>query len=374
MLKLLKKKADPKVGPDYLVLNIGPQHPSAARDLRIVVQLDGEHVERCVPQNGYLHGGFEKLAESMPTGAFFELLDRGGSLASATVQLALVEAIETLADIETTERCAYVRVLIAELDRIARHLRTIAAIAHETGADLASRMLREPAAQVDALVARFFGGRTFARIGGLAADIPAGVTTDCDETLDGVERALASTESMLSRNRIFVHRTKGIGTISRDDARAHTLSGPTLRATGIAEDVRRTAPYLVYDRIDFDIPVGTRGDTFDRYLVRCAEIRESRKIIHEVLNALPLGKVGGDAKPADIELPTGELYRAIESPDGELGVYLAAAGGSTLRRLRLRSPSLAHFEAFGAKTPGHELGNVLPFLASLGIRPAEIDR
>lgn len=377
MLKLLKKKTDPKVGPDYMVLNLGPHHPGAPRNLRSVVQLDGDRVITCVPQPGFLHGGFEKQAETMSLASLLELVDTTGYGAAPSFQIAMFEALERLFGAPPSERAAFIRVLIAELDRIAEHLRAAAAVARDLGADLVESILAGPASTIDGIIAQFrpHGGHCFATIGGLRCDIPNGLSTDCDLVFKTIDRAIADTHRMLTRSRVFAHRTKNVGKFTPEEARLHGLTGPALRACGVAEDVRRDDPYLVYGSIQFDIAVGSAGDAYDRHLVRIEEIRVSMGIVREVLNMLPLGKVDGADLDLSDPLPAGEIYAPTECSRGELGCFVSATGsGDALHRLHLRTPSLYHYQAFGAQAAGHDLTDVLTFLASMDIRPEELDR
>jgi len=375
MLKLLKKKADPKLGPDYLVLNLGPHHTGPARGLRVVVQLDGETIVTCVPQCGFRHAGIEKMAQELELGEFLRLASRSNLPGTLAAELAMVTAIEALLGVEITERCAYLRVFLAEVHRMAEHLRAVAGMAQACGAELVGAPLSRAIHALDALGARFRGDEGWHRIrpGGLARDLPSGVTAEYDEALERVERALALADRHLVHNRIFVHRTKAVGVLSPDDARQGSLTGPALRATGVAWDVRRDDPYLVYDRLPFDVVAGSRGDAFDRMLVRIEEVRQSASVVRELLQALPLGKVD---VPLDLrrELPNGDLYRAVESPAGELGCFVAARGGQRLRRLRLRAPSLFDLCAFGRSAEGMHVSDALASLASFHVEPREVDR
>ena len=375
MLKLLKKKADPKVGPDYLVLNLGPHHSGAARGLRVVVQLDGETVIRCVPQCGYRHGGFEKLAESTSATGLLDHIDRTGWMAAPATQIAIASAFEAAIGVTIPERAAFVRMLAAELERIAGHLSNTSALARDLGVDRVAVRVARASNAVASTIRELSegGGHAFVRLGGVARDLPEGITSRIDDALRQTERAIGLAESGLGNTRTFGLRTRGIGAYSMQDVADFSLSGPVLRACGLMEDVRTYASYLAYGQVSFDVPIGSEGDARDRFRVRLAEIRQSLRIVRSVLTDIPPGAVREDVAP-DPVLPEGETYRAVEAPGGELGCLLVGSGEPRPRRLRLRTPSQFHFRSMSARAVDHRLADVIPFLTSLDIRIEELDR
>jgi NADH-quinone oxidoreductase subunit D len=360
-----------------LVLNMGPQHPSTHGVLRVVLRLDGERVVGSDIVIGYLHRGIEKLCEHRDWAQIVLLTDRMDYVAAASNNLGYCETVEKLMSLEVPRRARYIRTILAELQRIASHCLWLGTHAMDLGAmTVFLYAFRERELVLD-LFEEYCGARltyNAMRIGGLPLDIPAGWDRKLREFCNLFETRVAEYEELLTNNRIWLERTTGIGVISGDDAVAIGLTGPPLRGSGVARDVRKAEPYAAYDEIDFDVPIGSAGDTYDRYLVRIEEFLQSIRIIRQALDGLPEGPVLGKV-PRLIRPPAGETYHAIESPKGELGFFIVSDGKSNAPyRFRVRPPSFCNLQALPRLIQGHLVADVVALIGSIDIVVGEVDR
>lgn len=384
-----------------MTLNMGPQHPSTHGVLRLVLELDGEIVVRCVPHIGYLHTGIEKGLESKRYQQGIPLTDRLDYLAPLSNNLAYVLAIEKALGISVPERAQTIRILLTELTRIKSHLVWLGTHALDVGAMSVFLYCFREREQILDMYEAVSGQRmmsTYFRVGGLAADLPPGFEQQVQSFLATFPDRLEEYEALLTKNPLWRQRTVGIGTIKAADAIALGLSGPSLRASGVAYDVRRAHPYSGYESYQFDVPIGKAGDVYERYVVRMAEMRQSHRIAFQALQRLtpgpinvadpklipppkPLLKVSMEALIHHFKLyaegfsvPAGEVYQAIEAPKGELGVYLVSDGSPRPYRVHYRAPSFVNLQALGRMVEGRLVADVVAVIGSLDIVLGEIDR
>lgn len=360
-----------------LVLNMGPQHPSTHGVLRVILRLDGERVVDADLVIGYIHRGIEKLSENRDWTQIIALTDRTDYVAAATNNLGYCETVEKLMSLEVPRRARYIRTILAELQRVASHCIWLGTHAMDIGAmTVFLYALRERELILD-LFEEYCGARltyNAMRVGGLPLDIPPGWDRKVLAFCDIMASKVPEYEELLTNNRIWLERTHDIGVISGPDAIAIGLSGPPLRGSGVLRDVRKDEPYAAYDEFEFDIPLGSRGDTYDRYLVRMEEFRQSLRIIRQALDGLPEGPVMGKV-PRLIKPPAGETYHAIESPKGELGYFIVADGKSTNPyRLRVRPPSFCNLQALRQLIRGHLVADVVALIGTIDIVLGEVDR
>jgi NADH-quinone oxidoreductase subunit D len=395
---------------EKMVLNMGPSHPSTHGVLRIVLELDGEIITKAMPDIGYLHRGDEKIAENMTYTQFIPYTDRLDYLAPLHNNVAYALAVEKLMGIDKKlpPRCQYIRVICCELARISAHLLGLGAFAMDVGALTVFLHTFTEREYIYTLIEKLTGARfttSYTRIGGLARDLPPGWVDECRHFLKGVVVNFDESETLLTRNRIFVDRTRNIGVISKEDAINYGLSGPNLRGSGVDFDLRKAHPYLVYDQLDFEVPIGSVGDCYDRYLVRMEEMRQSVRIILQCLDKLPGGadnKAGEPINVADgktvlppkekvmtsmeelihqfilvtqgVNAPPGEVYFGAENPKGELGFYINSRGGGTPYRMKIRAPSFANLSILPHVLPGHMMSDVVSILGSIDFVMGECDR
>ena len=367
----------PMFDTDEMVINMGPQHPSTHGVLRLILKLDGERVVSCDPVIGYLHRGVEKLCESRDYTQIVLITDRMDYVAAATNNLGYVETIEKLYAIEVPRRARYIRTTLSELQRVASHLLWLGTHAADLGAlTVLLFSLRERELVLD-LFEEYCGARltyNAMRIGGQPVDVPPGWDKKVLAFCDQQEQKLPEYETLLTHNRIFVERTKDIGIISAADAIGIGLSGPPLRASGVYRDVRKDEPYAAYDEMEFDVPLGVKGDTYDRYLVRLEEFRQSLRIIRQAMPGLPEGPIMAKV-PRLIKPPAGETYHAIEAPKGELGYFVASDGKSpSPYRFRVRPPSFCNLQALPQLVKGHLVADVVALIGTIDIVLGEVDR
>jgi NADH-quinone oxidoreductase subunit D len=382
-------------------LNFGPQHPAAHGVLRLVLELDGEVVTRVDPHIGLLHRGTEKLIEYRPYLQSVGYFDRLDYVSMMCQEHAYVLAIENLLGIEIPKRAQFIRVLFSEITRILNHLLNVTTMALDVGAMTPLLWGFEEREKLMGFYERVSGARMHAnyfRPGGVAREMPAGLTDDIRDWMAGFPKVLDDIERLLNDNRIFRQRTVDIGVVSADDAIDLGFTGPMLRASGVPWDLRKSQPYEVYELMDFDVPVGRHGDCFDRYLVRMAEMRQSLRIMAQCLDQMPLGPVKiNDYKvvpPPRLELkrsmealihhfklytegfhvPAGETYAAVEAPKGEFGVYLVADGTNRPYRCRVRASSFPHLAALEFMARGHMLPDIPAIIGAMDIVFGEIDR
>jgi NADH-quinone oxidoreductase subunit D len=395
---------------EKMVLNMGPSHPSTHGVLRIVLELDGEIITKAAPDVGYLHRGDEKIAENMTYTQFIPYTDRLDYLAPLANNVAYALAVEKLLGIEKQlpPRCQYIRVICCELARVSSHLLGLGAFAMDVGAMTVFLHTFTEREKIYNLIEALTGARfttTYTRIGGLSRDLPPGWVDQCRKFLDEVAHNFDESEQLLTRNRIFVDRTKNVGVIPRDIAIDYGLSGPNLRASGVDYDLRKAHPYLVYDQLQFDVPVGSVGDCYDRYLVRMEEMRQSVRILRQCFDKLPGGPDNKAGEPINVpdgktvlppkhkvltsmeelihqfilvtqgvNAPPGEIYSSAENPKGELGFYINSKGGGTPHRLKIRAPSFVNLSVLPAVLPGHLMSDVVAILGSIDFVMGECDR
>lgn len=361
---------------DVMVLNMGPQHPSTHGVLRVILKLDGEKIVDLDCDIGYLHRGIEKIAEHRSYTGAAPYMDRLDYIAAVSNNLAYIGAVEKLAGIQVPPKAQYVRVILTELTRIASHLLWLGTHAMDIGALTVFLYCFREREDVLNILEMTTGARLTTnafRVGGLAADIPDGFVEKTRAFCDLIGGRIDEYEGLLSANRIWLSRTRGIGVITAGDAIAIGLSGPSLRGSGVKWDLRKAKPYEAYDRFEFDIPTGARGDTYDRYLVRLEEMRQSRRIIRQALDGMPEGEFRAKV-PRVLKPPAGEVYHSIEAPKGELGFYLVSDGSANPYRVRIKGPSFFNLQAMRQLCIGHFVADVVAIIGTLDIVLGEIDR
>jgi NADH-quinone oxidoreductase subunit D len=393
--------AVPELGSEHMLINIGPQHPATHGVLRLVLELDGETVIRCMPHIGYLHSSFEKLGEYRTWNQVVPLTDRMDYLAPLIYNCAYVMAVEKMMGVEVTERCKVTRVICMELDRIFSHLLWLGTWAIDVGAFTPFLYAFQERERVYKLHEALTGARittSATRVGGMMAELPDGWVEGVREFANTVPRTLDEVDALLAHNGIHLGRTKDVGIIGAEDAINCGLSGPNLRASGVPYDVRKDRPYYDYETYDFEVPIGEHGDCYDRYLVRMEEMRQSCRILIQALDRLPDGPM--DVENPRISLPSktdcmndmesmihhfklimdgvqapkGESYFPVEGSKGELGMYVVSDGGSKPVRWRIRPPSFVNLSAIPRLVEGGLLADVIVVNASLDIVLGEIDR
>jgi NADH-quinone oxidoreductase subunit D len=367
----------PMFDTDELVINMGPQHPSTHGVLRVILRLDGERVVGSDVVIGYLHRGIEKLCESRDWTQIILLTDRMDYVAAATNNLGYCETVEKMMQLEVPRRAHYVRTILAELQRIASHCLWLGTHAMDIGAmTVFLYAFRERELILD-LFEEYCGARltyNAMRIGGLPLDIPPGWDKKVREFCGIMEEKVGEYEELLTHNRIWLERTKGVGVISGLDAVAIGLSGPALRGSGVPKDCRKDEPYAAYSEFEFDVVVGLAGDTYDRYLCRLEEFRQSLRIIRQAVDGIPEGPIVGKV-PRLIKPPAGETYHAIESPKGEIGYFIVADGKTSAPyRFRVRPPSFCNLQALPQLIKGHLVADVVALIGSIDIVLGEVDR
>jgi NADH-quinone oxidoreductase subunit D len=387
---------------ETMVLNMGPQHPSTHGVLRVVLELNGERVVKARPVIGYLHTGIEKTCEAKTYSQVIPLTDRIDYLAPLSNNLCYCLAVEKLLGLEVPKRAQYIRVLLTELTRISSHLVWVGTHAIDLGAMsvfLYSFREREELQKIFEMVSGQRMMTSYFRIGGLALEPPPGYLDRIQRFLDVFPSRVQEYEDLLTKNRIWMGRTQGVGTLSAEDAIAFGVSGPSLRGSGVAYDVRKFFPYSSYEEFDFDVPVQTAGDCYARYLVRVAELRESMKIVRQAIEKIPAeGPIRTDAPgivpPPREEMktsiegliyhfkiftegfaaPPGEVYQAVESPRGELGFFVESDGSAKPHRVRVRAPSFVNLQALPRLVEGRLLADVVACIGTIDIVLGEVDR
>jgi NADH-quinone oxidoreductase subunit D len=392
----------PQLRTETMTVNMGPQHPSTHGVLRLVLELDGETIRAASATIGYLHTGIEKTAEQKKWQQVIPLVERMDYLSAQSNSLAFSMSVETLMGIEVPERVRWIRVLIAELQRINSHLVWLGTHGLEVGA--VSMLLycfreRELLLNINEMLAGFRMFPSYIRVGGLREDLPRGFHDAVRAFLDRFPRKLDEYEDLLTRNEIYVKRTRGVGCVSGDDAVALGLLGPIARASGVPYDVRRVFPYLGYDTLDFDVPTRTEGDVYARYLVRVAEMRESLKICRQVLDRIaPAGAFAVDDPritpppkhrvytemealiqhfliySQGITVPAGEAYVPVEGPRGEQGFFVVSDGTNRPWRVKSRAPSLLACQALGKMIVGGLIADVIAIIGSMDVIMGDVDR
>ncbi len=359
-----------------LIINMGPQHPATHGVYRVRLHLDGEKVLGAESFIGYLHRGVEKLGENGDYRHYGPILDRMDYVASVSNNLGYVEAVEKLMSLPVPPRAQYLRVILTELQRLASHLLWLATHALDIGAMTIFMYTFRERERILNIFEKFFGARLTTnsfRIGGLQFDAYEGFEKECLDFCDDFPRRIAEYEQILSENRIWLGRTRGVGVLSAKDAIAWGVTGPVLRGSGVKFDIRKAFPYECYADLDFDIPVGEMGDTYDRYLVRMEEMRQSRRIVMQAVEKLPDGPIMGKVTKV-IRPPAGEVYHAIEAPKGELGFFIVSDGTTTPYRTRIRPPSFVNLQALPAMVRGSLVADVVAIIGTIDIVLGEIDR
>jgi NADH-quinone oxidoreductase subunit D len=362
-------------GTELYYLNMGPQHPSTHGVFRVILELDGETVVRAIPVMGYLHRGLEKLAESRTYPQFIPYTDRLDYVASMCNNLAYCQTIEKLAGVEVPERAEYIRVMMAELNRIASHMLFIGATALDFGGATGMMYTFRDRERILDLFNLICGSRltySYIRIGGVAADVTPEFVELLQKFLADLPDMLYEYNRLINGNEIFQHRLKGMSIVSAETLASLGVTGPVLRAAGVPYDLRVKKPYSVYNRFEFAIPTGTVGDNWDRYMVRYQEISESAKIIKQALEGLPEGPFMAKAAKI-IKPPVGEVYHANETPRGELGFYAVSDGSTKPYRLHVRRPTFYNLGSVDALCRGMKISDVVAVLAVLDPCMGEAD-
>ncbi len=386
---------------ETMVLNLGPSHPASHGTLRNLVELDGETILYAVPEIGYLHRGFEKSAETHEYNQVIPYTDRLNYCSAISNNIGYAKAVEALCGIEVPERCQYIRVIMAELSRMMDHLVCNAANLVDLGALTNYWYLFNLREKIYNLIESVTGARltnSYTRIGGLWADLPQDFVPACRALLKEVAPHVNDTLKLIARNRIFIDRSVGVGQISTDDAIGYGFTGPCLRATGFEYDLRKKDPYYHYDRFEFDVPTGWRGDTYDRIMIRFEEIRQSARIVEQALKQLPSGPFRADHPLAvmpdktqtygniegmvnhfkvimhGISPPAGDVYDWTESPNGELGFYVVSDGGMRPYKCKVRPPCFYIYSGYPHLIEGRLVSDAIAVLGSLNIIAGELDR
>jgi NADH-quinone oxidoreductase subunit D len=359
-----------------LVINMGPQHPATHGVLRVILRLDGEKVMGLECVIGYLHRGVEKIAEHRTYTMFNPYVDRMDYVAAVSNGLGYCEAVEKLLNIEAPLRANYIRVILTELNRLASHQLWLGTHALDIGAMTPLFYTFRDREEILKIFEKYCGARltTHAfRIGGCQYETYEGFEKDVKKFLTFVAPKIDEYEELLTTNRIWVERTKKVGTISAKDCIALGVTGPVLRASGVKWDVRKAQPYAAYKQFDFEIPTGQNGDTYDRYLVRMAEMRQSLRIIQQAVDGIPEGPIMAKVSKV-LKPPVGEIYHSIEAPKGELGYFIVSDGSTQPYRVRVRPPSFVNLQALDLMCRGQLVADVIAVIGTLDIVLGEVDR
>jgi NADH-quinone oxidoreductase subunit D len=387
---------------EKMILNMGPSHPATHGVLRLSLELEGDYVTQCDPVIGYLHRGDEKIAENMTYNQFVPYTDRLDYLAPLANNVAYAIAVEKLANLELPARCQAIRVICCELARISSHLLGLGVYGMDTGALTIFMYTFTQREKLYTLFEELTGARfttSYTRIGGVARDLPEGWLGRVESFLEQLLPVIDQVEGLLSRNKIFIDRTEGIAVITSVDALAYGLTGPNLRASGVDCDLRRDCPYSGYEQYTFDVPIGSKGDCYDRYWVRIEEMRESVKIVRQVIKTIPTGlwyaeearKIFAPPKAKILnkmeeliqnfmivtqgpQMPVGEVYFEAENPKGALGFYIVSKGGGIPYRLKIRAPSFCNLSILPKIAIGHMMSDIPVILGSLDFVLGECDR
>ena len=363
--------------PVEMLLNMGPQHPSTHGVFRLVLWVDGEKIVDLQPHIGYLHRGSEKLCEGEQYNQVITLFDRIDYIANFNNEHAYCRAVEKLMGLEVPERAEYARVILCELNRIASHLLFVATIGLDAGAMTPSMFCFRGRERIQTVFEAVSGARmmhNYFRIGGLKEDLPENFEQMIRDLLPLIREDVEESDRLLTFNEIFLARLKGVGTISAEDAIDYGLTGPCLRACGVNYDLRKAQPYSVYDRFDFDVPVGLDGDSWDRHYVRVQEMYESLRIVEQALEQMPQGNVASSLGRRLIRPPKGEVYVRSENPRGEIGVHLVSDGTDKPYRVKIRPPSFCNLSAIKHLLRGVWIADAVVVLGSLDIVLGEVDR
>ena len=386
---------------EIMELQMGPSHPASHGTIKFNLKLDGERIVDCDVEVGFLHRGFEKMCEQGTWTQCFPYTDRLNYASPCINNVGFALAVERLLGLDTTERCKYVRMIMSEVARIADHLTCLGMASSEVGATTVAFYMLEAREFLYDLIEAVTGARltvTWCRVGGMTHDLPADFPDRMKASFARLDQVLSDCDKLLSRNRVFIDRMAGVGKFSKQEAISYGLTGPLLRATGVSYDVRKAHPYLVYDRMEFEVPVGDRGDNYDRYNVRFQEMYQSKRIIEQALKALPEGPVTiTDPKvvlPAKekvynsieglmnhfklimegIHVPAGEVYQAVEGANGELGFYVVSDGSGRPYRVRVRPPCFLGMGALNKMLIGRMIPDIITTFGMVNMIGGECDR
>ena len=391
--------ADP--ADEIMELQMGPSHPASHGTIKFNLKLDGERIVDCDVEVGYLHRGFEKMCEQGTWTQCFPYTDRLNYASPCINNVGFALAVERLLGLEITERCKYVRLIMSEVARIADHLTCLGMASSEVGATTVAFYMLEAREFLYDLIEAVTGARltvTWCRVGGMTHDLPPDFNDRIDASFKRLDSVLSDCDQLLSRNRVFIDRMAGIGIMSKEDAISYGVTGPLLRATGVPYDVRKATPYLVYDRFEFDIPTGERGDNYDRFKMRFDEMYQSKRIIEQAIKSTPEGPVSiTDPKvvlpPKEkvynsieglmnhfklimegIKVPAGEVYQAVEGANGELGFYIVSDGSGRPYRVRVRPPCFLGMGALNKMLIGHMIPDIITTFGMINMIGGECDR
>jgi NADH-quinone oxidoreductase subunit D len=365
---------------DYVTVNIGPSHPATHGTLRVIALTDGESLIKVEPEIGYLHRGVEKLGESLTYHQFIPITDRLNYCSAIPNNVSYEMAVEKLMGLEVPEKAQLIRVIMMELARIADHQVCVGILGVDLGAFTPFFYLIIQREEIYEIFEWFNGARltnTFGRIGGVDADLPDDFEARWEELKPNVRKANEETEKLLTHNRIWMDRTIGVSAFSGEDALNWGFTGPCLRACGVKRDLRKDEPYYMYDKFDFEVPVGKNGDVFDRYMVRMIEMEQSLKIIdqaYKLYKEMPADAPLMARVPKVIKPPAGEVYSALESPNGELGFFVKSDGSANPYRIRIRPPCYMIYQAFPELVRGELIADLVACLSSLNVIAGELDR
>ena len=361
---------------EELLLNVGPQHPSTHGVFRIIVKLDGEIITDATPVIGYLHRGTEKLAEDLTYTQIIPYTDRMDYVSAMTNNYVMVHAVETLMQLEIPERAQFLRLIVMELQRIASHLVWWGTYLLDIGAMSPFLFAFKDREQILNLFNELCGARltyNYMRVGGVKWDAPEGWIDKVRDFVAYMKKRLDDYHGLVSGNEIFLARIKGVGAYDAKTAIDYGLSGANLRCTGVKWDLRKDQPYCIYDRFEFDVPVGTNGDCYDRYVIRMEEIRQSLRILEQAVEQFPAeGEIMGKV-PRVIRPPEGEVYVRIESPRGEIGCYLVSRGKDKPYRVKFRRPSFVNLQILPKLLIGQPIANLITILGGVDIVLGEVD-
>ncbi|MGC2757643.1 MAG: NADH dehydrogenase (quinone) subunit D, partial [Candidatus Binatus sp.] len=391
--------ADPSE--EIMELQMGPSHPASHGTIKFNLKLDGEKIVDCDVEVGYLHRGFEKMCEQGTWTQCFPYTDRLNYASPCINNVGFALAVERLLGIDTTERCKYVRLIMSEVARIADHLTCLGMASSEVGATTVAFYMLEAREFLYDLIEAVTGARltvTWCRVGGMTHDLPADFNDRMKGSFARLDQVLSDCDKLLSRNRVFIDRMAGVGKFPKEEAISYGLTGPLLRAAGVSYDVRKAHPYLVYDRMEFEVPVGDRGDNYDRFNVRFQEMYQSKRIIEQAIAALPEGPVTiTDAKVVlpekekvynsieglmnhfklimeGIHVPAGEVYQAVEGANGELGFYIVSDGSGRPYRVRVRAPCFLGMGALNKMLIGRMIPDIITTFGMINMIGGECDR
>lgn len=382
-------------------LQMGPSHPATHGTIKFNLKLDGEKILECDVEIGYLHRGFEKMCEQRTWNHVVPYADRLNYISPLINNVGFALAAEKLLDIQAPERCQYIRMIMSEISRMTDHFTCLGMAAAESGAISVAFYALEARETLFDIVTAVTGARltvSYTRVGGLTQDLPAGFAERVQNAFTDIRAVIADCDQLLSKNRIFIDRMSGVGILSKEDAISYGVTGPLLRASGVAYDVRKADPYLFYDRVEFDVPTGTEGDNYDRFSVRFEEIKQSMRIVEQALEQIPDGPIRIDDPQVmlpqkkdvygnieglmnhfklvieGVKIPRGEVYQAVEGGNGELGFYLVSDGSGRPYRVRVRPPCFFGMAAVGQMLKGHLISDIITTFGMVNMIGGECDR